>query len=176
MPKIYTKTGDAGQTSHIDGSRISKSDPLIEAIGIIDESNASIGLARSLNPPPLYDNILEKIQKKLFIAGADAMNQTSNARFKKIETSDILQLEQWIDQLDQSLEPLTQFILPTGTPFVAHLHFSRTLIRKAERQLVALHPAISHTLQTYFNRLSDLLFILARHAQEKNNPNPSKPR
>ena len=167
MTKIYTTTGDAGETSQLDGGRISKKNPLVEAVGVIDESNASLGLARSFNTTAYYDEIIEKIQTKLFVAGADAMNVKRDERFPRIETSDISELEKWIDQLDETLEPLTKFILPGGTPFSAHLHFSRTIIRKAERRLVALDPPVSSELRIYFNRLSDLLFVLARHAQEQ---------
>jgi len=165
MAKIYTKTGDSGETDLLSGERVSKGSALVEVIGVMDECNAALGMARSVCPNSEYASFLETIQKKLFVAGVDVMNAQQKEGFEKIEMADVLTLELWIDQLDAPLPPLKAFVLPGGSSFSAYLHFSRTVVRKVERRLVALDVPVSSVLCIYFNRLSDFLFVWARHAQ-----------
>ena len=162
--KIYTKTGDEGKTSLFDNSRVWKSDGRIMSYGAVDELNSSIGIALSLELDNEIKEILIKIQNDLFIVGSDLANP--NMTDKKIRTTEemIIFLEQKIDLLEPQLKPLTNFILPGGTLLASILHLSRTISRRAETQVVALSKMedIHKEAMIYLNRLSDLMFILAR--------------
>ena len=162
--KIYTKTGDEGKTSLFDNSRVWKSDERILSYGAVDELNSSIGVALSLELDPEIKDILIKIQNDLFIVGSDLANPKMSD--KKIRTNPemITFLEQKMDLLEPQLEPLTSFILPGGTLLASILHLSRTISRRAETHVVALSRTeeINKDAAIYLNRLSDLMFILAR--------------
>lgn len=166
MPKIFTKTGDKGETGRYDGSRVPKNDPLIEVNGTIDECNSAIGVARSFNEDERLDSILRTFQSLLIVAGSEVTNVGNDQRLPFITAANITELETLIDELDAALPKLTHFILPSGGKTSAHLHLARTLSRKVERRLVTLQQttAINRTMLAYFNRLSDTLFVLARYA------------
>jgi cob(I)alamin adenosyltransferase len=166
--KIYTKTGDEGETSLFGGGRVSKDDPRVRAYGEVDELNAALGLAMALEPA---DSQLASLQRDLFTIGAELATADPTKLGKAlrrsgaaINASDVGALEDLIDQHEARLTPLKNFILPGGTPKAAAFHLARTICRRAERSVVALsrdqkiNPAIIH----YLNRLSDLLFVLAR--------------
>ena len=167
--KIYTKTGDEGKTSLFDNSRVWKSDERIMSYGAVDELNSSIGVALSLELDPEIKDILIKIQNDLFIVGSDLANPKMSD--KKIRTTPemITFLEQKIDLLEPQLEPLTSFILPGGTLLASILHLSRTISRRAETHVVALsrNEEINKDAAIYLNRLSDLMFILARSVNNR---------
>jgi cob(I)alamin adenosyltransferase len=162
--RIYTKTGDEGKTSLFDNSRVWKSDERIMSYGAVDELNSSIGVALSLELDPELKDILIRIQNDLFIVGSDLANP--NMSDKKIRTTSemITFLEQKIDLFESSLEPLTSFILPGGTLLASIMHLSRTISRRAETHVVGLskNEEINKDAVIYLNRLSDLMFILAR--------------
>jgi cob(I)alamin adenosyltransferase len=171
--KIYTKTGDGGETGLFGGGRIPKDSLRVAAYGEVDELNAALGLARALEPQEFADALLQRIQRDLFTIGAElatpdpdklhkALSRTSAA----IGESDVAALEDAIDGHQSRLEPLKNFILPGGAPKAAALHLARTVCRRAERAAVALsrHEQISPAILRYLNRLSDLLFVLARAA------------
>ena len=162
--KIYTKTGDEGKTSLFDNSRVWKSDQRIMSYGAVDELNSSLGIALSLELDPEIKDILIKLQNDLFIVGSDLANP--NMSDEKIRTTPemITFLEQKIDLLEPQLEPLTSFILPGGTLLASILHLSRTISRRAETHVIALsqNEEINKDAAIYLNRLSDLMFILAR--------------
>ena len=167
--KIYTKTGDTGQTGLLGGLRVAKDAPRIEAYGTVDELNAAIGVARSQAPPDDIDRLLTQIQNTLFDLGAELATAGGQHReLAKISDLHIETLETEIDRFEAGLEPLKQFILPGGTPLAAHLHLARTICRRAERRVVTLIAAenteLSPLIIVYLNRLSDLLFVLARSA------------
>ena len=169
--KIYTKTGDEGKTSLFDNSRVWKSDQRILSYGSVDELNSSLGIALSLELDPEIRDILIKLQNDLFIVGSDLANP--NMSDKKIRTSPemITFLEQKIDLLEPQLEPLTSFILPGGTLLASILHLSRTISRRAETHVIALsqNEEINKDAAIYLNRLSDLMFILARAINHRKN-------
>ena len=176
--KIYTKTGDKGQTSLYTGQRVLKNDPLIEAIGIIDECNSSIGAALSFLPAnlPQIKTQLQTIQHALFdIGAAVATPRTRAANFKlkktRFDPESVEQIEHWIDELETHLPPLTHFILPGGHTAGAMLHLSRTICRTAERFLIPLllSGEISEHVLCYLNRLSDYLFVASRFVNHKLN-------
>ena len=165
--KIYTKTGDAGETSLFDNSRVSKADARVDAYGEVDELNAMLGAARAAGLDADLTGAVEMIQKELFAVGARLADPAKRiaGRVAKaaVQASDVERLEQTIDRLETELEPLRRFILPGGSPAGAALHVARTLCRRAERRIVALGgDAAEPTLLAYVNRLSDLLFVLAR--------------
>jgi cob(I)alamin adenosyltransferase len=168
LNKIYTKTGDSGQTGLGDGSRISKSAPRIAAIGAVDETNAAIGIAR-LDSEDEMDARLARIQNDLFDLGADLCapedGRKAEGRLRMAE-SQVERLEREIDAMNAALSPLTSFVLPGGTALAAHLHLARTIARRAEVAIVALaagEEIIAAALR-YINRLSDHLFVMARAA------------
>jgi cob(I)alamin adenosyltransferase len=173
--KIYTKTGDRGDTGLFGGGRVPKNDPRVEAYGDVDEANSFIGLARSIEPMPRIDDVLLPIQRDLFAIGAllatpdrDKMHQ--HLEKARIGTERIAELERAIDAGDEELEPLRAFILPAGSPKAAALHVARTVCRRAERGVVGLTRAgsdIPPLVVIYLNRLSDLLFTLARVANAR---------
>lgn len=165
--KIYTKTGDDGDTGLFGGPRISKDAPRIEAYGTVDELNSVLGLVRSHGAAPEVDSLLYRIQNELFNLGAQLATPNPVAKqTNMIGPSQIAGLEVAIDRYEESLAPLTQFILPGGTLAAAALHLARTVCRRAERRLITLvrqsSEPISPDLVIYLNRLSDLLFVLAR--------------
>jgi cob(I)alamin adenosyltransferase len=171
--KIYTRTGDAGETGLFDGTRVLKSDPRVSTYGDLDELNAWLGLARSALPHAAeLAEMLLQIQRDLFAIGARLADpsQRISERVSKIDIgpSDIVRLERWIDMLDSLLPPLRRFILAGGSTAGATLHVARTVCRRAERAMVALRAdhegAVDAALLIYVNRLSDLLFVMARVA------------
>ena len=165
--KIYTKTGDTGETSLFGGKRVPKSSLRIDAYGTVDELNAQLGVVRSLQPSAAVDTILEKIQNQLFLLGADlaAPFGSAPADTKRIQQYEIQFLEDTIDRLDAQLEPLKSFILPGGSHAGAQLHIARTVCRRAERFVDALgrKEEIDKLPLIYLNRLADLLFVAARY-------------
>jgi cob(I)alamin adenosyltransferase len=164
--KIYTRTGDGGETSLFDGSRARKDDPRVEAYGEVDELNAWLGLARAARLDPALDDELVTLQRDLFALGAqlaDPAHKLAPRVTKAVIGDDhVARLEALIDQLDDQLPPLRRFILAGGTPAGAALHVARTVCRRAERRMIALDPPVDAVLVRYANRLSDLLFVLAR--------------
>ena len=166
MPKVYTKTGDKGETGRFDGSRVPKNDPQIEVNGAIDECNSLIGLARCYIKDEQIDSVLENVQSRLIVAGSEVTNANRDARLPYITEGDITAMESLIDHAEEKLPTLTNFILPAGGKAAAHLHVARTVARKVERRLIDLRnqQEINPTLLAYFNRLADTLFVLARLA------------
>ena len=167
MTRIYTRTGDAGTTGLIGGERVPKDSPIIEACGSLDELNALLGVVRSKNPDARIDQILLFIQDDLFSLGAAlaASGQAAKMPFE-IHDDSLKKLEQEIDTLEIMLDPLKQLILPGGAVLAAELHLARAVARRAERCCVSLGKIVvldSRILQ-YLNRLSDLLFVMARFA------------
>ena len=171
LTKIYTRGGDGGETSLGDGARVAKHAPRVEAYGTVDEANAAIGLAR-LCTGGEADAILGRVQNDLFDLGADLCRPQDGARGKsalRISAGQIKRLESEIDALNAHLEALESFVLPGGSAASAHLHHARTVTRRAERLAVALAEAepVNAEAIRYLNRLSDLLFVLARHCNAK---------
>jgi len=166
--KIYTKTGDKGDTSLFGGQRVPKDALRIEAYGTVDELNSVIGIVRAENVNTEIDKALGHVQTQLFDLGADLATPRSLNRksVRRIDTKDTHALEKSIDALDSKLKPLKSFILPGGLPTAAKLHFARTICRRAERAVVRLsrNEDIGEAITIYLNRLSDLLFVLARYA------------
>ena len=166
--KIYTKTGDGGETSLFGGTRVSKDDARIEAYGCVDELNSCLGSVRSVQPSGELEGILLEVQNDLFVLGADLATPHGkpNASVPRVGVSDADRLEHHIDRLEESLEPLKTFILPGGGPVAAQLHQARTVCRRAERLVVKLskNQSIGDAPLIYLNRLSDLLFVMARFA------------
>lgn len=163
--KIYTKTGDGGDTALFGGRRIPKSDLRIDAYGTIDELNSYIGLLRDICENENYKSVLKEIQDRLFTIGANlATDPTKNIDPPDIEASDIALLENQIDEMEKSLEPLKNFILPGGHLSVSFCHITRTVCRRAERLIVALHQleSVEPLVLKYINRLSDYLFVFGR--------------
>jgi cob(I)alamin adenosyltransferase len=165
--KIYTKTGDAGETSLFDQTRVSKADVRVDAYGEVDELNACLGAARAAGVDADIAGALETIQKQLFALGARLADPSSRiaGRVTKaaITEADVERLEHLIDRLEGELPPLRRFILPGGSGAGAQLHVARTVCRRAERRVVALGPgAVESILVVYLNRLSDLLFVMGR--------------
>jgi len=166
--KIYTRTGDSGETSLFGGARIAKHDPRIEAYGTTDELNSVIGVARAAWPSSPIDTQLHEIQSDLFEIGAYLASPGSN-RFHGVAEPRIEALEKAIDAMEGELPQLTAFILPGGSMPAAQLHVARTVCRRAERRVIALgeSSADMRTTITYLNRLSDYLFVAARFANLK---------
>jgi cob(I)alamin adenosyltransferase len=164
--KLYTRTGDAGETSLFDGTRARKDDPRVDAYGEVDELNAWLGVVRASAIDPSIDAELVAIQRGLFALGAQLADPADKlaARVTKavIDDESVVRLEQLIDRFDAEVPPLRRFILAGGTPAGAALHVARTVCRRAERRIVALGPPVDPVLVRYVNRLSDLLFALAR--------------
>lgn len=170
LTKIYTRTGDDGSTGLTDGSRVPKSDPRMAAIGDVDEANSAIGVAIAALAGDYPERLLETIQNDLFDLGADLATPgddfTPSEMTLRITDSQVARLEVAIDAANESLEPLRSFILPGGTPAAAALHLARAIARRAERSAVAAanETALNPEALKYLNRLSDLLFVLAREA------------
>jgi cob(I)alamin adenosyltransferase len=169
--KLYTRTGDAGETALFDGTRVGKDDPRVDAYGEVDETNAWLGLARASGLDPALADEIVRIQRDLFALGAqlaDPAHKIADRVTKAvIGDADVERLEQLIDRLDAEVPPLRRFVLAGGTPAGAALHVARTVCRRAERRIVALPPPVDPVLIRYINRLSDLLFVLARVANHR---------
>jgi cob(I)alamin adenosyltransferase len=172
--KIYTKTGDAGDTGLFGGGRVPKSDLRVSAYGDVDELNAVLGMARCIEVMPRIDEVLVPIQRDLFAIGAllatpDREKMAQHLEKARIDEGRIAELEGAIDDAEQELEPLRAFIIPGGTPKAAQLHVARTVCRRAERSVVRLQADVElpELAVIYLNRLSDLLFTLARLANKR---------
>ncbi len=171
--KIYTKGGDAGQTSLFGGVRVDKDDAQVVAYGSVDELNALLGLALAADVPPAYADLLRDIQGDLFVVGAElatAEGKHDKLRLPLISDVQIEALERTIDEMEQQLSPLKTFVLPGGGQAAAALHVARTVCRRAERDFVRLSkrpPAPRQQLGVYLNRLSDFLFVLARYCNHQ---------
>lgn len=172
--KIYTKTGDKGETSLFTGQRVPKNDPFIEALGSVDECNSALGAAISFLPPnPEMSPIrhqLETIQHALFDVGAALATPRTRAVNSKLDMTRfdhqaIETIEQWIDAMEAKLPPLHEFILPGGHPSGAMLHLARSICRRAERRVLPLHKNadVTDNIVIYLNRLSDYLFCASRY-------------
>jgi cob(I)alamin adenosyltransferase len=171
LTRIYTRGGDAGETSLGDGSRVPKTELRVECYGTIDEANAAVGLARLYTEGDV-DAALARIQNDLFDLGADLSTPETGKRAAgalRILASQVERLEREIDALNAELKPLDSFVLPGGTACAAHLHLARTLVRRAERLTAALaaRETINPEALKYLNRLSDHLFVLSRHVNDK---------
>ncbi len=165
--KIYTRTGDSGSTGLFGGPRVEKDDARIEAYGTIDELNASLGMVRSSGTIGSIDSQLNEIQHELFSIGAElATPDPDKFNMRIIGATHITRLENWIDEHETKLEPLKNFILPSGSLSATHLHLARSICRRAERRVVTLShrkdAGVSENLIVYLNRLSDYLFVLSR--------------
>ncbi|HEY0971450.1 MAG TPA: cob(I)yrinic acid a,c-diamide adenosyltransferase [Gemmatimonadales bacterium] len=172
--KIYTRTGDSGETGLFGGGRVGKDDARVDAYGEVDELNAAVGLARSLGEEPGIDAQLQLVQRDLFAIGSilATPNREKMARQlekARLDEARVAELEAAMDEADGELPPLKAFILPAGTPTGAALHVARTVCRRAERRVVALAREIElpEIVVVYLNRLSDLLFTLARLANHR---------
>ncbi len=172
--KIYTKTGDDGDTGLFGGGRVPKDHPRVTAYGEVDELNAVIGQARSVEMMPRIDEVLAPVQRDLFALGAmlatpDLVKMKEQLEKARISDARIAQLEQAIDDGEAELEPLKAFILPGGTAKAAALHVARTVCRRAERAVIHLQKdtEVPQLVIVYLNRLSDLLFVLARVANKR---------
>jgi cob(I)alamin adenosyltransferase len=162
LNKIYTRTGDAGETGLVDGSRVSKADPRLAAIGDVDEANSAIGIALLAVGSREALGMLGRIQNELFDLGADLATPDGIEGALRIQPEQIDRLEREIDAMNADLEPLKSFILPGGGGGAAEIHLARAVARRAERSAVAAADAFSPVALTYLNRLSDHLFVLAR--------------
>ncbi|MEL6105633.1 MAG: cob(I)yrinic acid a,c-diamide adenosyltransferase [Planctomycetota bacterium] len=169
--KIYTRTGDAGSTGLFGGPRVAKDDARIEAYGTVDELNAALGCVRAVGPSAgmneQLDLQLELVQRELFSIGAELATPDPDAHaLRVISTKHVQRLESWIDEHEQGLTPLKQFILPGGTHSASILHLARAICRRAERRVVTLGDQegveVSDAVIVYLNRLSDYLFVLSR--------------
>ena len=170
LSKIYTRTGDGGHTRLGDMSEVPKTSLRIEAYGCIDELNAIIGLARLVSEP--FADVLAQVQNDLFDLGADlCVPSTTNEREGdklRVQPEHVLYLEQQIDRVNDELQPLKSFVLPGGSEAAARLHIGRTVCRRAEREVwrLAAEEQVGTTVAEYLNRLSDLLFVMARAAND----------
>jgi cob(I)alamin adenosyltransferase len=170
LSKIYTKTGDSGETGLGDGSRVSKTSLRIAAIGAVDETNSAIGVAR-LDAEGDADAMLSRIQNDLFDLGADLSAPEDGRKAEgrlRVSGAQVERLEREIDTMNETLSPLTSFVLPGGTALAAHLHLARAIARRAEAAIVALaaKEKINDAALHYANRLSDHLFVMARTAND----------
>jgi cob(I)alamin adenosyltransferase len=167
LTKIYTRGGDKGETSLGSGTRVPKFDLRVEAYGTVDEANATVGMAR-LHTTGEADAMLSRIQNDLFDLGADLCTPDGETRGYeplRVAQEQVDRLEREIDTMNEALQPLDSFILPGGTAAAAYLHLARTVARRAERQMteLAVNETINEAAVQYINRLSDHLFVLARH-------------
>lgn len=167
--KIYTRTGDDGTTGLFGGARVAKDDPRVDAYGTVDETNAVLGMARAASLPPEIDAVLAKVQDELFVLGAElscVAGHEDKLKLTLLGPPHAQALERAIDTAEHGLPPLKSFVLPGGTPGAAALHLARTVCRRAERALLRARreAPVREELVVYLNRLSDLLFVLARRA------------
>ena len=174
ISSVYTKTGDQGTTSLGDGSRTSKNDARLEAFSTVDEANSSIGVALSMNIDADVKEVLLRIQNDMFDVGADLCTPViDDPKYPPLRVTEdqVTRLENLIDRYNEPLSTLRTFVLPSGTPLAAQLHVARTVVRRAERQTWnAIHSfgeGVNITTAKYLNRLSDLLFVLSRHANRE---------
>jgi cob(I)alamin adenosyltransferase len=167
--KIYTRTGDQGQTGLWGGQRVPKDSLRVSAYGTTDELNAMLGVVRASGLDAGLDALVTRIQNELFVVGADLATPGESTRIDRIGEANIAAMEHDIDQLEGELEPLRQFILPGGTPAAAYLHLARTICRRAERLVVTLaqQEEINAVILVYLNRLADWLFVVARAANAR---------
>ena len=172
--RIYTRTGDAGETGLFAGGRVAKDHPRVAACGDVDELNSAIGLAASFDPADFEDALLASVQRDLFTMGAQLATPDPAALAKalgnrRLDADHVAALERAIDRLEQELPPLRQFVLPGATPKAAAFHVARAVCRRAERSVVRLTrgEAAPPAALAYLNRLSDLLFVLARAANAR---------
>ena len=171
LTRIYTRGGDKGETSLTDGSRVKKHDLRVEAFGTVDEANAALGLAR-LHTKGEADAILARIQNDLFDLGADLSTPEDGRKAPgalRIVAAQVTRLEHEIDTMNAELKPLDSFVLPGGTDAAAYLHLARTVVRRAERLVAALAEAarVNPEALKYLNRLSDHLFVMSRHLNDR---------
>lgn len=168
LSRIYTRMGDQGQTSLGDGTRVAKNHARVAAYGTVDELNATLGQLLALSPPPAEADLLLTVQNDLFDVGADLCVPPSGAEEAgarlRVQPEQATRLEAAIDRLNAGLAPLTSFVLPGGDPAAAWCHLARTVCRRAERDVITLaqHEPVNREVIVYLNRLSDLLFVLAR--------------
>jgi cob(I)alamin adenosyltransferase len=172
--KIYTRTGDAGETALFGGGRVPKNDARVTAYGEVDELNSVLGLVRSTEPREFFDPLLEAIQRDLFSIGGQLATPDPSRVAKALEKAElsgnrVSEFERIMDEAEQELLPLRQFVLPAGSPKAAALHLARTVCRRAERSVVGLSQTsdVPAPFLVYLNRLSDLLFSLARLANHR---------
>ncbi len=170
--RIYTKTGDAGETGLFGGPRVSKDSERVEAYGTVDELNAALGVARAQGSDPEIDRLLGAVQEQLFTVGAELATPPgakAHSAVPPIDAAWTSALESAIDRIQAELSPLRHFILPGGAPFAASLHFARAVCRRAERRAVTLHQReeVMPEALAFLNRLSDFLFVAARLANQR---------
>jgi cob(I)alamin adenosyltransferase len=169
--KIYTKTGDDGTTGLFGGARVKKTALRVQAYGTVDELNATLGIARAATLDPFSEEVLAQVQVDLFTLGAElacVAGKEAKLSMRLIDGEDAARLERAIDDAERELPPLTTFVLPGGSAQAAALHLSRTVARRAERAVLAIDDAPPRSdIVIYLNRLGDLLFTLARHANAK---------
>lgn len=163
---IYTRAGDSGETELLNGRKLSKNDPRVEACGTVDELNALLGLVVAFADEPELKELLTAVQRDLFLIGAEL---AGSKKIRRITLQKISDLENVIDKVEEKLPTLRRFILPGGTKMAALLHVARAVCRRAERRVVAVadREKINKQIITYLNRLSDMLFVLARAANRK---------
>ncbi len=164
--KIYTRTGDAGTTGLWTGERVSKADPRIRANGAVDEANAVLGATLAAGPEERIRSILASIQADLFVLGSDISNANMDDNSVRVTTAMTAKLESTIDDIESGLPPLSNFILPGGHASGALLHVARSVVRRAESHLAEMPGPVNPECLRYVNRLSDLLFVLARAANQ----------
>jgi cob(I)alamin adenosyltransferase len=173
--KVYTKTGDMGETSLIGGKRVKKNCLEIDVIGEVDETNALIGVLISELPEDAFRTALERlqtVQHRLFVVGSNiaGVEMKLDKKMPQLTEGDVQELENWVDEMEGELDPLTEFILPGGHEAASHSFLARAVCRRAERRFVDLvekHPELSPLLKQYINRLSDVLFVLGRWINKK---------
>jgi cob(I)alamin adenosyltransferase len=164
--KIYTKTGDSGETSLYSGERVRKSDPRVEVCGALDELNSVLGVALAAGISSRGRSALRSLQVKLFVVGADVATTDGTHEIPRISSEDVLAIEREIDAIVDGLPAQNSFILPGGCPGSAHLHLARTVCRRAEREAAAAGNLVGQNVKIYLNRLSDYLFVLARRENQ----------
>lgn len=168
ITRVYTRAGDRGETMLVGGKQVSKASPRVEAYGEIDELNSLLGVVRAEISDPEINQVLQSIQNELFTLGADLAGPT-DVDVPRIENEWVTRLEHLLDQFNQQLPPLEEFILPSGTKGATLLHLARAVARRAERRIVQLsqEESVNEALIAYVNRLSDLLFVLARVTNQR---------
>ncbi len=169
--KAYTRTGDRGETGLYGGTRVLKDNSRVEAYGQVDELNSQIGLARVHVKDGDLDQVLKSIQEDLFTLGGELASEKESGRIPKVSEDQLEKLEKITDELNDKLEPLHRFILPAGTAASAQLHVARTVCRRTERRIVALSKTVklNPVIIPYLNRLSSLLFVMARTINKQDN-------